>query len=154
MGFMDKVKATIDQGSAKLDATQLRRKMDGVARDLGYRIYAERTGKSVPAAEIDGLVSAMHEVDLAIYEAEQEAAQAAQQAQQPAAAPPPAQGAPAPGPYQDPAAGQQQPPGQVAPPAQPAAPPDYTQATAPVPPPAVPPPGSPPATDTSTDPTQ
>jgi hypothetical protein len=80
MPLFDKVKAQATQvaqkaqeagkaGQAKLDEVQAKRKADGLFRDLGEAVYAERTGKgdAGTAAEIDRLVEA-----ITAQEAEQE----------------------------------------------------------------------------------
>ncbi len=164
MGFMDKVKGAIDQGSARLDGMQIKHKMDAVAKELGYIIYAEQTGRPAPPGETERLVNSMYEFDVAIYEADQEAARAQQAANQPTAqqqntwsaqgAPPPgaqpvsdqAQAAAAPPPEQTPAA---PPPGQAAAAPPPGAPPAGTRGYAPPAPgptpPTAPSPGAPPS---------
>lgn len=56
MGLMDKVKATAEvglakateagkSGQAKLDAAQAKHKADGLLRDLGAAVYADRVGR-------------------------------------------------------------------------------------------------------------
>jgi hypothetical protein len=90
MPLFDKVKAQATQvaqkaqeagkaGQAKLDEVQAKRKADGLFRDLGAAVYAERTGTGGPdtTAEIDRLVEAItaHETEHAAAEAgESEAA--------------------------------------------------------------------------------
>ena len=79
MPLFDKVKAQATQvaqkaqeagkaGQAKLDEVQAKRKADGLFRDLGEVVYAERTGKGDggTAAEIDRLVQ-----EITAHEAEQ-----------------------------------------------------------------------------------
>lgn len=72
MGLMDRVKEQASQlaqrtqeaaneGRAKLDQVQARRKADAMFRDLGAAVYAERTGRAGPdnADKIDRLVQAL-----------------------------------------------------------------------------------------------
>jgi len=114
MGFMDKVKATAQdvagqaqkvtsQAQSKLEQTQLRRKADDVARNLGYALVRQRTQGVDAAADIDAMVAEVTVIEAQIAEQEAAAKAAAQ-----AAPPPPPQQQPPPGPM----------PGQV-PPAQP-----------------------------------
>ncbi len=78
MPLFDKVKAQATQvaqkaqeagkaGQAKLDEVQAKRKADGLFRDLGAAVYAERAGRgdATSAAEIDRLVEAIasHEAE-------------------------------------------------------------------------------------------
>jgi hypothetical protein len=78
MPLFDKVKAQATQvaqkaqeagkaGQAKLDEVQAKRKADGLFRDLGAAVYAERVGRSDAgsATEIDRLVEAIkaHEAE-------------------------------------------------------------------------------------------
>jgi len=78
MGLMDKVKAqatvlaqktqeTARDGKAKYDQVQAKRRADGLLRNLGAAVYAERTGRSTPEteAQIDKLVA-----DLSAHETE------------------------------------------------------------------------------------
>lgn len=78
MALMDKMKAQAAQlaqkaqeagkaGQAKIEDAQARRKADGMLRDLGAAVYAQRTGKATDgtAGDIDRLVS-----DLSAHEAE------------------------------------------------------------------------------------
>ncbi len=61
MGLMDKVKASAEvglakateagkAGQAKLDAAQAKHRADGLLRELGAVVYAERTGRGHRAA--------------------------------------------------------------------------------------------------------
>ena len=97
MGFMDKVKsaaqdaatqakAATSQAQSKIEETQTKKKMDDVAKQLGYQIYAERT-QGTPAADADRLVEEMKGLEAALAAASQP------QAQTPAP-PPPDAGAP------------------------------------------------------------
>lgn len=78
MALIDKVKAQASQlaqkaqeagkaGQAKLEDVQARRRADGMLRDLGAAVYAQRSGRagSEGDAEIDRLVS-----ELATFESE------------------------------------------------------------------------------------
>lgn len=67
MGFMDKVKSAAQdvaqqaksatsQAQSKIEQTQLKKKMDEAARDLGYLIYKERSEGTAAGAEADKLV--------------------------------------------------------------------------------------------------
>lgn len=69
MGLMDKVKAQATQvaqkaqgaaqsGQAKLDQVQEKRKVEGLFRDLGAAVYAQRVGSAQPdaQAEVDRLI--------------------------------------------------------------------------------------------------
>ena len=91
MGFMDKVKSVAQdvgtqaksatsQAQSKIEETQLKKKMDDVAKQLGHAIYAERT-QGTPA-ETDRLVEEMRGLEAAIAAAAQPAA-----TETPAAAP-------------------------------------------------------------------
>ncbi|HVA43943.1 MAG TPA: hypothetical protein VNF50_10715 [Acidimicrobiales bacterium] len=70
VGLMDKVKAQAGQvaqkaqdaaqsGHAKLDEVQEKRRVDGLYRDLGAAVYAQRTGsdQSANADQIDRLIA-------------------------------------------------------------------------------------------------
>src|SRR5438067_12881308 len=76
MGLMDRMKEqaamaaqratqltqeAAQQGKAKMDQAQARRRADAMFRDLGAAVYAERTGRGGPdgAAKIDRLVKAL-----------------------------------------------------------------------------------------------
>lgn len=77
MGLLDKVKAQASQaaqmaqeagktGQAKLEEAQAKRKLDGLFRDLGAAVYAERTGKpGADPAVVAGLID-----KIAAFEAE------------------------------------------------------------------------------------
>ncbi len=78
MALMDKMKAQAAQlaqkaqeagkaGQAKIEDAQARRKADGMLRDLGAAVYAQRTGKATgdTAGDIDKLVA-----ELTAHEAE------------------------------------------------------------------------------------
>ena len=91
MGFMDKVKSVAQdvgtqaksattQAQSKIEETQLKKKMDDVAKQLGHAIYAERT-QGTPA-ETDRFIEEMRGLEAAIAAAAQPAA-----AETPAAAP-------------------------------------------------------------------
>jgi hypothetical protein len=69
MGLMDKVKAQATQvaqkaqgaaqtGQAKLDQVQEKRKVDGLFRDLGAAVYAQRSGSNgaESQAEVERLI--------------------------------------------------------------------------------------------------
>ena len=69
MGFMDKVKSVAQdaatqaksatsQAQSKLDQTQTQKKMDGLAKQLGYAVYNERAN-GAPATGNDALVEEM-----------------------------------------------------------------------------------------------
>ncbi len=162
MGFLDKAKEQasalankaqegLNQGQAKLDAAQAKKHADGLLRDLGAWVYAQRTGRDEgrAAAEIERLFGELqaHEAEHGplgsdphqeetVAEAESVAPGAA--APQPDVAPPPpapstAQPDVAPPPTAPPAA----PPASGAP--APASPPPPAAPSAPAPP-ATPPP--------------
>ena len=87
MGFMDKVKsaaqdaatqakAATSQAQSKIEETQTRKKMDDVAKQLGYVIYAERT-QGTPAVDADRLINEMKGFEAALAAAAQPAADAA-----------------------------------------------------------------------------
>ena len=78
MGLMDKVKAQAEVGLAKaseatkagqvkLDQAQAKHKADGLLRDLGAALYAERVGRGTTqsAADVERIVGELGE-----YEAE------------------------------------------------------------------------------------
>jgi hypothetical protein len=78
MGLMDKVKAqatqlaqqtkeAAEQGKAKLDQAQASRRGDGMLRQLGVAVFADRTGRGTPdsQAKIDQLIN-----DISAYERE------------------------------------------------------------------------------------
>lgn len=107
MGLMDKVKQVAgDMGEAakkgasqvqtKVEQTQLRRKADDAAKQLGYLIYRERTGGAPGGDEVDRLVAQIRETE--------------EQIATPEAATPSAEGGevapPAPGPAGEEAAGE------------------------------------------------
>jgi len=82
MGFLDKVKQTAgevgaemkkgaDQLKEKVDETQLRRKGDDLARQLGYLIYKERVKGQAAGEEAGELVAQMQEVEKQLKEGEQ-----------------------------------------------------------------------------------
>lgn len=96
MGFMDKVKsaaqdaatqakAATSQAQSKIEETQTKKKMDDVAKQLGYQIYQERT-QGTPAADADRLVEEMKGLEAAIAAAAQPQAPATS-APDPTAAP-------------------------------------------------------------------
>ncbi|MBX7161569.1 MAG: hypothetical protein K1X95_14880, partial [Acidimicrobiia bacterium] len=93
MGFADKVKGPIDEGSGPGDEASFRRRMDSHAEELGYIVYRERCGTPAPPGEIERLVYAMYEVDKSIFEIQQKEYEAAQAAAAKAAAPPQAEAA-------------------------------------------------------------
>jgi hypothetical protein len=76
MGFLDKVKEqaavasavasavakdAAQKGQAKLDGYQAKRAADGLLRDFGAAVYAERTDRSTPAtaADVERLAAAL-----------------------------------------------------------------------------------------------
>src|ERR1700674_5048817 len=74
MGLMDKVKAQANQlaqqanqGMAKFDQSQHNKRADGMLRNLGAAVYAERTGKAT--AETPGLIDKLI-ADIAAHEAQ------------------------------------------------------------------------------------
>jgi len=82
MGFLDKVKQTAgevgaemkkgaDQLKEKVDETQLRRKGDDLAKQLGYLIYKERVKGQAAAEEADNLVAEMRGVEKQLKESGQ-----------------------------------------------------------------------------------
>ena len=69
MGFMDKVKSAASdaaaqakvatgQAQAKIESTQLKSKMDGLAKQLGYAVFNERAHGAPPAGN-DALIEEM-----------------------------------------------------------------------------------------------
>ena len=87
MGFMDKVKsaaqdaatqakAATSQAQSKIEETQTKKKMDDVAKQLGYLVYAERT-QGTPAADADRLVEEMKGFEAALAAAQTPAPPAA-----------------------------------------------------------------------------
>ena len=67
MGFMDKVKSAAQdvaqqaksatsQAQTKIEQTQLKKKMDETARELGYLVYKERAEGTPAGAEADKLI--------------------------------------------------------------------------------------------------
>lgn len=72
MGFLDKMKEqaavattvakdAAAKGQAKLEDAQAKRAADGIFRDLGVAVYAQRTGRAsgASAADVDRLVAAL-----------------------------------------------------------------------------------------------
>jgi hypothetical protein len=85
VGFMDKIKSAAQdvateakkataQGKNKLDQMQLRKKADDAAKQLGYLVHAERTGRAPAGAEADRLVGEITQAEADIAAAEAEAA--------------------------------------------------------------------------------
>ncbi len=85
MGFMDKVKSVAQdaatqaksatsQAQTKIEETQIKKKMDDAAKQLGYAIYAERT-QGTPA-DADRLIEEMKGFEAAIAAAAQPAPEA------------------------------------------------------------------------------
>jgi len=129
MGFMDKVKGAIDTGSAKFDGAQTKYKQDGLAKELGYLIFAERSGSQIQPGQIDQILGQMWENERQQSETDREAERARQAMG--------GQGAPGYGQPPQQTWGQTPPPGPAAPP-----PPQAPQRpTAPPPPPPPPPAG-------------
>jgi hypothetical protein len=116
MGFMDKVKSAAadvatqaqkatTQAQSKIEQTQLRRKADDVARNLGYAVVRQRTQGVDAAADIDAMVAEITALETQIAaeaaaptEPSAGPSGAAPQSQapvEPAPAQPPAQGPPA-----------------------------------------------------------
>jgi septal ring factor EnvC (AmiA/AmiB activator) len=105
MGFMDRVKEAAQdvaveakkvsaQAQGKLEETQLKRRMDDHAKQLGYLVYRERARGVEEGAEAERLVSEITSLELQIAQAaahtrakQAEAAQGASAAQ--ASEPPP-----------------------------------------------------------------
>src|ERR671914_1546758 len=80
MGFMDRVKEAAQdvaveakkvsaQAQGKLEETQLKRRMDEQAKQLGYLVYRERTQGVVEGAEAERLVSEITSLELQIAQA-------------------------------------------------------------------------------------
>ena len=95
MGLMDKVKAVAQdaatqakaatqQAQTKIEQTQLSRKMDDAAKQLGYQLYNERR-KGTPATDLERLLDEIGELENRI----------ANEGQAPPPASPPSTGAPA-----------------------------------------------------------
>ncbi len=74
MGFMDKVKAKAQEAATevkkgtgqvqeKLEQAQLRKKMDELAKQLGYAVYGERAKGTPAGADLDRLVGEMTALD-------------------------------------------------------------------------------------------
>ncbi|MHB8287700.1 MAG: hypothetical protein ACYDEY_00380 [Acidimicrobiales bacterium] len=91
MGFMDKVKSQATQaaqkaqeaasaGQAKIEEAQAKRRADGLLRDLGAAVYAERTGRGTAdtQASVDRLIAELQQ-----YEATRDATQSPQAPPQP-----------------------------------------------------------------------
>ena len=77
MGLMDKVKAAAQdaqvqakkataQGQEKLEDLKERRKMDELAKQLGYLIYRERSEGTPGGSDVDRLIGEMKELDAQI----------------------------------------------------------------------------------------
>ncbi len=95
MGLMDKVKAVAQdaatqakaatqQAQTKIEQSQLSKKMDDTAKQLGYQLYNERR-KGTPATDVERLLDEIGELETRI----------AAEGQAPAAASPESTGAPA-----------------------------------------------------------
>jgi hypothetical protein len=80
MGFIDRVKEAAQdvaveakkvsaQAQGKLEETQLKRRMDDHAKQLGYLVYRERTQGVVEGAETERLVSEITSLELQIAQA-------------------------------------------------------------------------------------
>ena len=102
MGFMDKVKAAAqdaaaqakvatNQAQTKIEQVQTQKKMDDVAKQLGYQIYRERT-QGQAASDADRLIEEIRglEAALAAEQASGAPAAAAPVSHTDAAPPPPA----------------------------------------------------------------
>ncbi len=74
MALIDKMKAQASQlaqkaqeagkaGQAKLEDVQLRRRVDGLLRDLGAAVYAQHTGKSADDAEVQRLIGELSAIE-------------------------------------------------------------------------------------------
>ena len=74
MGFMDKVKAKAQEAAVeakkatgqvqeKMEQAQLRKKMDDLAKQLGYAVYDERAKGTPAGPELDRLVGEMTALD-------------------------------------------------------------------------------------------
>jgi septal ring factor EnvC (AmiA/AmiB activator) len=104
MGFIDRVKEAAQdvaveakkvsaQAQGKLEETQLKRRMDDHAKQLGYLIHRERTQGVVEGAEAERLVSEITSLELQIAQAAAHAR--AKQAEATSKTPPEAPPAPA-----------------------------------------------------------
>ena len=87
MGFMDKVKSVAqdaatqakvatNQAQSKIEQTQLQKKMDDLAKQLGYVVYNERAN-GAPATNNDALIQEMKGLETSIAAAGQPQAPAA-----------------------------------------------------------------------------
>jgi hypothetical protein len=74
MGFMDKVKAAAQDVAAeakqatakaqtKMEQTQTRKKIDDLAKQLGYLVFREKTQGTPAGADADGLVAEMRALE-------------------------------------------------------------------------------------------
>ena len=86
MGFMDKVKAATQDvaqsakkatssAQSKMEESQLRKKADEAAKNLGWELYRERT-QGAPAPNADTLVAEIQSLEGQIAEIQQQAAAA------------------------------------------------------------------------------
>jgi septal ring factor EnvC (AmiA/AmiB activator) len=129
MGFIDRVKEAAQevaveakkvsaQAQGKLEETQLRRRMDDHAKQLGYLVHRERTQGVVEGAEAERLVSEITSLQLQIAQAAAHArAKQAEATSGAPPAPPPPPGASARTTGSAPGAGWEPPPPPPAPPA-------------------------------------
>jgi hypothetical protein len=129
MGFIDRVKEAAQevaveakkvsaQAQGKLEETQLRRRMDDHAKQLGYLVHRERTQGVVEGAEAERLVSEITSLQLQIAQAAAHTrAKQAEATSGAPPAPPPPPGASARTTGSAPGAGWEPPPPPPAPPA-------------------------------------
>jgi hypothetical protein len=96
MGFMDKVKAAAQdvateakkatsQGKTKLEQGQTRKKIDDLAKQLGYLYYREKTQGTPAGADADKLIADMTALETQLAESQKAATEAEAQ---PGAEPP------------------------------------------------------------------
>lgn len=90
MGFMDKVKSAAQDAATqakkatstaqtKVEESQVKKKLDDSAKQLGYLIYRERTKGTPAGAEADSLISDMSGLESKIAELQAQPAAAAEQ---------------------------------------------------------------------------
>lgn len=81
MGFMDKVKAAAQDVAAeakqatakaqtKMEQTQTRKKIDDLAKQLGYLVFREKTQGTPAGADADKLVTDMGELEKQLAESQ------------------------------------------------------------------------------------
>ena len=80
--FGKKAQAALDEGKVQIELLRVRRKRDGVARDLGLLIHRRERGGEVEPRRVDALLLRLDDLEAEIRRLE---LQAAEQRQRPSA---------------------------------------------------------------------